>query len=158
MAVVTISREFGSEGNYIGRKVAEALGYHYVFKKEIGEALERFGISTFEKIYYSEANYNFWSLFDEMKRETMDLLAEIIRAFAFHGNLVIVGRCGYAILSEFTDVLNVRIQAPLSLKVKRIMREKMVTPDEAKQLEFQAVRWLTTLNDDSEKWRSMNEC
>ena len=30
MAVVTISRQVGSEGAYIGGKVAEALGYHLV--------------------------------------------------------------------------------------------------------------------------------
>ena len=70
MAVVTISREFGSEGNYIGTKVAEALGYHFVFKKEIHDVFERYcDLSCFEKKHYSEMNDSFWSQFEEMKRE-----------------------------------------------------------------------------------------
>lgn len=133
MAVVTISREFGSEGNYIGIKVAEALGYHSVFKKEINKVFEQFGISTFEKIYYTERHYSFWSKFEDMRRETMEMLTEVIRTFAYHGNVVIIGRCGYAILGTFTDVFNVRIQAPLPIKVERIMKEEMLDRDNAKR-------------------------
>jgi len=36
MAVLTISREIGSEGNYIGKKIADKTGYKFVFKNEIG--------------------------------------------------------------------------------------------------------------------------
>jgi hypothetical protein len=35
MAVITISREIYSDGNHIGEKVAEALGYHFTDKKTI---------------------------------------------------------------------------------------------------------------------------
>ena len=35
MAVVTISREYGSEGIYIGKKVASALGYRFADKRII---------------------------------------------------------------------------------------------------------------------------
>jgi cytidylate kinase len=135
MAIVTISREFGSEGNYIGTKVAEALGYHFVFKKEIHDVFERYcDLSCFEKKHYSEMNDSFWSQFEEMKREAVDLLSEVIRALACHGNLVIIGRCGYAILGDLTDVLNVRIRAPLSTKIDRIMKEKIVAPNEVKHI------------------------
>jgi cytidylate kinase len=132
MAVVTISREFGSEGNYIGTKVARALGYHFVFKKEIGEVFEQYGIVTFEEIYESEMN--FWSRFDEMKVKIMSFLTKVIQAFAYHGNVVIMGRCGYAILGGLSDVLHVRIQAPLSLRVKRILKENIAAPDEIESL------------------------
>ena len=33
MSVITISREFGSEGDAIAQKVAQALGYHFCGSK-----------------------------------------------------------------------------------------------------------------------------
>ena len=33
MSVITISRDFGSEGDYIAEKVAQILGYHFVNKE-----------------------------------------------------------------------------------------------------------------------------
>lgn len=131
MAVVTISREFGSEGNYIGTKVAETLGYHFIFKKEIGEVFDQYGFPAFEQMYH--AKMGFWTQFDEMRMETMALLTRVIRAFAHHGDVVIVGRCSYAVLAEFTDVLHVRIQAPLSIRVTRIIKENIVAPNEVER-------------------------
>lgn len=132
MAVVTISREFGSEGNYIGTKVAEALGYHFVFKKEIGEVCEQYSVFDFEEIYHSKIG--FWTRFDRVSGKMMDFLARVIRAFAHRGDVVIVGRCSHAILAGFTDVLNVRIQAPLPIKVERIMKENITAPDKVERL------------------------
>lgn len=132
MAVVTISREFGSEGNSIGTKVAEILGYKFVFKKEISEVFRQYGILEFEKIYHAEVDV--FSRFDKARLETMGLLNRVVQAFAHRGNLVIMGRCGYAILEGLTDVLHVRIQAPLPIKVKRIMKENITEPHEVENL------------------------
>ena len=132
MAVVTISREFGSEGNSISAKVAEALGYRMIFKKEISEVFEQYGMASFENIY--QADVNFWTQFDAMRMRMMEFLTKVIQAFAHYGNVVIVGRCSYAILAEFTDVLHVRIQAPLSLRIDRIMQEGLAVPGEVEDL------------------------
>ncbi len=51
MAVITISREFGSEGDTIAEKVAQALGYHLVDKAVIGSLLSQYGLVEFEKDY-----------------------------------------------------------------------------------------------------------
>jgi cytidylate kinase len=128
MAVVTISRECGTEGNAIGTKVADLLEYHFVFKKEIGEVFDQYGIVTFEEICQSQAG--FWSRFDEIRIKTMNFLHQVIQGFAHHGNVVIMGRCGYAILQGLTDVLHVRIQAPLHVKVERILKENIVAPNQ----------------------------
>ena len=43
MSVITISREFGSEGDYIAQQVAQTLNYHYVtpLQKGSGTLLKR---------------------------------------------------------------------------------------------------------------------
>ena len=51
MSVITISREFGSEGDTIAEKVAQALGYHLVDKAVIGSLLSQYGLVEFEKDY-----------------------------------------------------------------------------------------------------------
>jgi hypothetical protein len=43
MAVMTISRELGSEGVTIAKKVAQELGYHFVDKDVIERVLDQYG-------------------------------------------------------------------------------------------------------------------
>ncbi len=56
------------------------------------------------------------------------MLNRVIRALAWHGNVVIVGRGSFALLGGLADVINVRIQAPLSLRIERVM-SKHCLPD-----------------------------
>jgi hypothetical protein len=53
MAVITISRESGAKGSYIGRKLAERLKYLYVDRETIHEVSLEYGVGQdeFEHIY-----------------------------------------------------------------------------------------------------------
>jgi cytidylate kinase len=74
----------------------------------------------------------FWARFDEMRAQTVKLLNQVILAFAHHSQVVILGRGGFAVLGGFADVLNVRIQAPLPLRVQRVKERNGITePDKA---------------------------
>lgn len=44
MAVITISREFGSKGSEISQSVANTLGYAYVDKESIEKVMAQFGL------------------------------------------------------------------------------------------------------------------
>jgi len=61
----------------------------------------------------------------------MDMLNRVIRAVAHHGNVVILGRSGFEVLGRFADVLHVRLQAPFSVRMKRIMDEKQISLKQA---------------------------
>ena len=61
MAVVTISREIYSEGSYIGEKIAESLGYHFVGKSGIEKVFLEHGLVEFSKVY--ESVEGFWTRF-----------------------------------------------------------------------------------------------
>jgi cytidylate kinase len=133
MAVITISRELGSEGDTIARQIANHLGYHFVDKAFIGNLLSQYGLVEFDKEYDSLPT--FWEKFNAQREERrgmmVDMLNRAVRALAQHDNVIILGRSGFAILSNFSEVLNVRIQAPLSLRVKRLMMRKNITADQA---------------------------
>jgi cytidylate kinase len=136
MSVITISREFGSEGDRIAHQAAKALGYPLVDQKFIGTILGQYGYVEFDKEY---ANLpTFWERFDaqrEKERDVMvDMLNRVIRAVAHHGNVVILGRSGFEVLSEFADVLHVRLQAPVLARVQRVMTQQTLSLEEAEAL------------------------
>ena len=56
MSVITISREFGSEGDRIAQKVAQTLDYHFVDQKFIGTILGQYGYVEFDKEYANFAH------------------------------------------------------------------------------------------------------
>jgi cytidylate kinase len=133
MSVITISREFGSEGDAIAQKVAQTLGYHFVDQKFIGTILGQYGYVEFDREYKSLPT--FWERFDAQREKQRDIMVtmlnRVIQAVAHHGNVVILGRSGFEVLSGFADAFHVRIQAPFSIRVGRIMDQQNITFDEA---------------------------
>jgi cytidylate kinase len=133
MAVITISREFGSDGDWIAERVAQSLGYRLVGKELIGALLREYGLVEFDKEY--ERLPSFWERFNaqrEQRREQIVLmLNQIVPALAQHGNVVIVGRSGFALLQGYSDVLNVRVQAPLAIRIEHMMADQGLTAEQA---------------------------
>jgi cytidylate kinase len=133
MAVITISREIYSDGSYIGEKTAQALGYHFAGKNTIEKVFLEYGLFEFKKVY--ESTEGFWSRFEDMRATTIEFLKQVILALASHGNMVIVGRGAFAVLGGFADVLNIWVQAPFDIRVKRAMKGEKI-PDLGKAEEF----------------------
>lgn len=132
MGVLTISREWGSEGDTIAQAVAQALGYHLVDKAVVEPLLNQYGLVEFGKVY--EAQPTFRGRLSSEGEQMVTMLNQIVRAVAHHGNAVIVGRSGFAILQGFADVLNVRIQSPLAVRVNRIAAQQQISPEQAEAL------------------------
>jgi cytidylate kinase len=122
MAVVTISREYGSVGSEVARNVAELLGYHLIDKSTIGRILAGYGLIDFDSTYEVEAGI--WSAFDSKLRTIVSMLERLSYAVARHGHSVLLGRGAYATLGGMEGVLNVRIRAPCEWRVSRIMEER----------------------------------
>lgn len=125
MSVITISGEYGSDASKIARQVAQSLGYHYVDRAIIEKILDEYGLVQFRDMY--ESISSIWTRFDTLRGGMTDMLNRTIQAVARHGNVVIQGRGGFAVLAGFADVLHVRIQAPLPLRVARVMQRTGLT-------------------------------
>ncbi len=123
MSVVTISREFGSLGSLVAEDAARTLGYHLADKTTIETVLKDYGLVQFTREYDSIPG--FWERFDAQKREErqhhINMLNKCISALARCGNVVIVGRGGFAVLAGLSDVLHVRIQAPIPVRIRRLL-------------------------------------
>ena len=136
MSVITISREFGSEGDTIARQVAQTLGYHFVDQKIIGVILGQYGYVEFDKEYATLPT--FWERFDAQREKQRDvmvtMLNQVIQAVAHHGNVVILGRSGFEVLGGFADVLHVRLQSPFPVRVQRIMAQQNIPFEQAESI------------------------
>jgi cytidylate kinase len=136
MPVITVSRDYGSDGDIIAQQVAETLGYHFVDLKFIGNILGQYGYVEFDKEYRNLPT--FWERFDAERIQhrdiMMNMLNQVIQGVAKHGNVVILGRSGFEVLRGYTDAFHVRIQAPYPVRVEHVMIQQELTLDQAEQL------------------------
>jgi cytidylate kinase len=142
MTVITISREFGSEGDRIAQDVAQAMDYHFVDRKFIGTIIGQYGYVEFDKEYSTLPT--FWERFDAQREKDRDamvgMLNKVTQAVAHHGDAVILGRSGFEVLGGFADVLHVRLQAPFAVRVQRIMSQQNLSLEAAEELVKQTDR------------------
>lgn len=126
--VVTISREFGSGGRTIGRKLAEELGIPCYDAELIQKLAQESGFS--ERYIKDAGEYapgGFLSLLSNraFSPTNEDLLWElqyqVITDLAEKGPCVIVGRCADYILRDTADCLKVFIHADMDFRAKRIV-------------------------------------
>ena len=122
---ITISREYGSGGRYIGQLVADKLGIKLYDK----EFVEKLAVETGLSKEYIENN--------EQKRNALDTLnsgyyfgmnnsdelfikeSELIKEIASKESCVIIGRCADFILKDKKNVIKIFVYSSMEDKVKR---------------------------------------
>ena len=141
--VITIGREYGSGGKYIGKEVAKRLGIDFFDKELIQKVYEKNGCNYSKLEQYDEikknslfktldlisvANYN--SAFED--NEYQELLKKTIQDIAKNESCVILGRNSNQILKNSNNVINIFIYSnDLDFKVKRKMQIENLSYDEA---------------------------
>ncbi len=152
MAIITISRQFGSGGDAVAIRVCEVLGYNSFGKEQIIEAAKETTLGKYNAIDYTEDNHETQSFLDRLfgrsatavqkiawaenpsiaeRPEHIDahdtavlsLTKRAILASVKAGNYVIVGRAGQIILKDTPGVLHVRIESPVEMRIQRIKQQ-----------------------------------
>ncbi|OPY66845.1 MAG: cytidylate kinase [Syntrophorhabdus sp. PtaU1.Bin050] len=135
MAIVTISREFGSGGREVGHAIADAMGYEYIDRKRILEDMRKEGKIWEEKAKHFDENYpNLWERNDWAFRGFVALNQSHFVNHALRGNVVLMGRGGNFLLKQFRFVLKVRIKAPFEQRVERVMARDDINRENAEYL------------------------
>jgi CMP/dCMP kinase len=156
MAVITISRQYGSGGDEIAARVCEILSYQHFDKRLIARASMDVGLSEQEIVDYSEENHKVRSFLDRLmgrqavvaqtriwredatgvrsaediklsEEAALTLVQKAVRSAYRAGNVVIIGRGGQVILKDGPDVLHVRIEAPLENRIQRVKEQVKAT-------------------------------
>ena len=142
--IITISREFGSGGRFIGEEVAKQLGIAYYSENIIDQIAQQSGLSP----EYIEENAELspkrgffayaFSGRDITGKSVDDMLYEaqrkVILEIAEKEPCVLIGRNADFILKDREDVLNVFIYGDMPEKIKRICKLYDVTEDGAVKL------------------------
>lgn len=142
--IITISREFGSGGRYIGKTLADKLGITFMDKEIIAKVAKETGLADEfieEKGEYAPIrnlfayglvgrNGNGQSLDDMLFAAQRKIILEEVE----QGPCVIVGRSADYILREREDCLNVFIHGNEPEKVARICQLYNKSEQEAKKL------------------------
>ena len=134
MKIITISREFGSGGRELGKRLAEELGIH-CYDHEIIELIakehgfdERYVANISEKCIEAAYPMTIGHRFAMPPVQIMDqgfqvaaAQQQIIENFAKQGDCVIVGRCADVILKDYHP-LNLFVYADKETKIERCLR------------------------------------
>ena len=129
--IITISREVGSGGREIGRKLAEKLGIHCYDAELIQRIVEKSGYSAdYVKEKGEDAAGGRLSMFlvdRSMGPTHQDTLwkvqSQVITELADKESCVIVGRCADYILQARADCLTVFVHADFKKRLERIVKE-----------------------------------
>jgi cytidylate kinase len=128
--IIAISREFGSGGSEIGRRLAERLGIPYYDKEYVEAVLKESGLSTeiIEREEQKFINSLLYNLATGGNRRSTDKAkadevyaaeSDALKAVAAQGSCVIVGCCADHILKDDFDVFSVFVHAPIKTRVER---------------------------------------
>ena len=144
--IITISREFGSGGRFIGEEVAKKLGIAYYDKNVINEIAEESGLSPEyiqENAELSPKKGLFAYAFagrDITGKSVEDMVHDaqrrVILDLTEKESCVIIGRNADYILKDRDDVLNVFIHGNMPEKTQRIIR--LYNVDEKKAVKMMA--------------------
>ena len=164
MAVITISRQYGSEGDEIAASLCQILGYQSFNKQLMLKVAAEVGLTEGEVVDFTEDQHRVLSILDRLlgspkstvtrthnwsedrfgvraqdvkaldATDSIPLVQAIIRAAYQHDKVVIVGRAGQAVLRNEPGVLHVRIEAPLETRIQRVQLREGLSYESARDV------------------------
>jgi len=135
--VISISRQLGSGGAYIGQQLAKKLNIDYVDREILSLAAKQLAVMEEDLESRDEKLLSFWKSFFHMNtfateyhvppqmnfpfdREIYDTESEIIKHIARERSAVIIGRGGFHILWEYSSHISLFLHAGIPFRSKRV--------------------------------------
>ncbi|OPY89821.1 MAG: cytidylate kinase [Syntrophus sp. PtaU1.Bin208] len=145
MAILTISKEFGSSGTQIGQSVAKLLNYEYISLKQIHEDAKQPG-KQWERAAedYAGGASSLWERFDWSFMSFVALSQSFIFKYALKDNVVIMARGGNVLMRDIPYCLRIRVTAPLEKRVETVALREDISRDLARLIVKKADRELTS--------------
>ena len=142
--IITISRQFGSNGQEIGRQLAEYLDIGY-YNKEIMKQIAadlRIDLKFFsegnrnESGLYTVSGFTSWSKMTELSvnSQIFDKASAFIQEIAKRESAVIVGRCADYILKENEDCISVFCYSDLEDRIRWSIDEYHASVKKARKI------------------------
>jgi len=142
-SIITISRQYGSGGRYIAKKLAEKLGIPYYDNEIITMAAKESGYAEniFEKAEQISTHSLLYSLsmFGSaagvyglpLSDQVYIVQSDIIKKCADKGPCVIVGRCSDYVLRDYDNVIDFFISSDMESRKKRVVKYYNIPEEKA---------------------------
>ena len=149
--LVTISRELGSGGAYVGQILARKMNIPYVNREIISEAAQKLSVLEKDLVSRDEKILTFWQSFLQISPLTQDTFippkmmvpgdhelfeveAEIIERIAQKGPAVIIGRCGFDVLRNYPNHISIFLHGDCASRKNRILKLYDLSEEAAEKL------------------------
>ena len=145
--IITISREYGSGGRYVGELLAKELGIPFYDKDIIQMVSKKSGLSEgliekseeyMSNTFLHNLNYTAYSGYDSVTFYDTPITdkvflaqSDVIKELATQGSCIIVGRCADYILRNDPRLVTVFIRAELDDKVDRAVKYYSLSAEKA---------------------------
>ncbi|MDP4240705.1 MAG: cytidylate kinase-like family protein [Bacteroidota bacterium] len=149
--VITISRQLGSGGAYIGQQLAKRLNVFYADREIINKVAQQYSVLEEDVEPHDEKILSFWEslfqfnsfssdvytppkLFVPKERDLFQAEAEIIEHIALEGPAVIIGRCGAYVLRDYPNLISLFLHGDLASRMDRIQKLYKLSGPEAEKM------------------------
>ena len=150
--IITISRQIGSAGEYVGQQLAKELGIPYLDREIIEQAAKLFTPANLdlesrdEKVpsfwkslfqssgYISQDGYITPQVFPQTDRDLFNVETDIIERVAEDRSAVIIGRCGWHILREHPNHISLFFHADPSFRNNYLQRLHNISEEDAEKM------------------------
>jgi cytidylate kinase len=120
MAVITISRQLGSWGDEVAQAVASRLGYEVLCRELINQAAIRAGAPDMALAAIDDLGLLGIHPAPKSRQAYQQAILDVMQEAANKDNIIIIGRAGQVILSNFPNTLHVKVIAPARIRARRI--------------------------------------
>ncbi len=125
MAILTISREYGSGGREVGCAVVKEMAYEYVDKEKMLMVIRSAGPKWEQWARdLDEHCPSVWEKYDWSFRGFAALIQSAIFDSALKDNVVIMGRGGNFLLKDLSCSYRIRVIAPIDERIDRIIQRE----------------------------------
>ena len=150
MAVITISKEFGTEGETVASLVAEKLGYEYIGKNLVADIAKELHISESEAATFRKASQSRILRFVDRytcsivqkvvdrehgcldDKNYYEVTKKLVENVYEAGDVIILGWGSQCLLKGKPDTIHVRLIKDNDLKTKELIQAENLSPKAAK--------------------------
>ena len=139
---VTITRQFGSMGRPIAKRMGELLGVEYFDRDIVDITAKKLNLPVSEvsnqeesaKTAFLKMRYPFGSGTTEVQDSIYLAQQRIIMDLVKHQSCIVVGRCSDYMLQNMENCVHIFIYAPYEQRLKNCVEDLHPTPEEAKKM------------------------
>lgn len=136
--IISVSREFGSGGHEIAKRIAKDLDLKFYDRKMLDEIADSLDVKVELLEKYDEKPRNFFTTrrvgnhTNSMEEILAELQFDFIKEKADSGeSFVIVGRCAETVLKDIDGLITIFISGEKQFKIRRVMNQFRLNESEA---------------------------